>query len=375
MLGVEVIKAAGRGVGQAPQEDGDDDDDLPGPDHKGLGLPSDLLDGTLQGRPPIGRPFLDELGGSGLGEPAVLDPGKGQSSQQTAGVDGEEEQALQVEEPPRAPRLVGHHESDEEEVHGQARRASHPRRDEDGQEAFPFARNGPGTHDGGDGTGKSAEEGNGRASIEPQGPHPAVVHEGHAGHVAALLEGCHSAEEQGNLWHENDHPADAREQAVDQQIGPPPGVKRSADSFHQAPHARVDEVHWPSGPGIDGLENQEEDRHEDDGSSDAVGEDAVEPAAQRVGGGGRVCEDGLGNAPDILAAAAGFIQLHGRGSSTDSFPHRSKGVAGGIGQPIGVIPGGHEEIESGRWDIRQGRGQCGQVHLLPPRRRRGGLAG
>jgi hypothetical protein len=83
---------------------------------------------------------------------------------------------------------VGNEGGDEQHVDGQARRAGHEGRDEDGGEAVALVLDGARGHDGGNGAGVGGEQRDEGFAVEADGAHDAVGDERGAGQVAGVFE-------------------------------------------------------------------------------------------------------------------------------------------------------------------------------------------
>ena len=111
----------------------------------------------------------------------------------------------------------------------------------------------PRRENGGNGTGEAREKRHERLAVEADARHQAIDHEGDAREVPGVLEDRDEEEEQRDLRHEDDHVADARDDAVDEQIahrsfgeaprGSAPARRRSASrsrSINGSAHEKSD---------------------------------------------------------------------------------------------------------------------------------------
>ncbi len=105
----------------------------------------------------------------------------------------------------------------EQAVDGQLGRAAHERRQQDGHFPVPLAGQGAGGHHRRDGAAKADEHGHDAAARQADAPQQLVHHEGHAGHVAAVLHQGQEEEQRHDDGQKAQHAAHAGEDAADDQ--------------------------------------------------------------------------------------------------------------------------------------------------------------
>ena len=174
-----------------------------------------------------------------------------------------------------------------DDVDGQARGTGHQRHEQAGQEALvavlQCARGVDRRHR----TAKAQDHGHEGLAMETREAHHAIHHEGHPGHVAAVLEERQEQVQHREPGDEDEHRPDAGDDTVDgqrdepvrrgehgQQRGDPARDGSTDDRIHPVEEERRDVHHQ--------LEDREHDHEEDGQTEDPVGEDLVEPVRGAV---------------------------------------------------------------------------------------------
>src|SRR5690606_3907589 len=103
--------------------------------------------------------------------------------------------------------------------HRKSGRATHQWSDEDGDDPLLPVVDGPRRHDRRNSTGHAGDQRNDALAIEPELAHHLVHQEDHARHVSRLFQYRNESEQYGYLRDEDDDTADARYNALCDQIG------------------------------------------------------------------------------------------------------------------------------------------------------------
>ena len=109
--------------------------------------------------------------------------------------------------------------------------------------------------------------------------HDPVHQECDAGHVAAVLEQPDEEKKQHDLRKENQHAADAADEAVDQEVRDEALRQARSQRLPDRPEGLLDEGDRGVRPGEERLEDREHQHQEDDEPEEGVYERRVEPLA------------------------------------------------------------------------------------------------
>ena len=196
-------------------------------------------------------------------------------------IEPEHHEALQVD---KAPDLFGGDEGrDDQRVDGNARRAGHQRRDQDGGEAVAPVVDHPRRHDAGDGAGKARQQRNEGAAVQPGAAHDAVHQERRARHVAKVFQQQDEQEDDDDLRQEHQDAADARDQAVLQKALQQAGGQRVVNELPERAEARRQQLHQRLRPGEHRLEHHEQDQRQDQEAADGMQHHGIDPRRPGVG--------------------------------------------------------------------------------------------
>ena len=263
-----------------------------------------------QGGHAVLRQFEDEGRFAGFEDGAFEQPGGGHGADKAGQIEAEHDDGAQAEEAVEVGD-VGDEGGDEQHVDGQARRAGHEGRDEDGGEAVALVLDGARGHDGGNGAGVGGEQGNEGLAVESDGAHDAVGDERGAGQVAGVFEDSDEEEQQQNLRQEDEHGGDALPCAVEQQRLQPAGGQQGTDEFAHAGEDVAEAVGERLADGEDHFKDADDDDEKQQRPPDAMEEDVVDLAGVLGGERGAVA----GAAADLRGpgVGAGGVAEHGQG--------------------------------------------------------------
>jgi hypothetical protein len=244
----------------------------------------------------VGRQFHDQEWGFAAKQRAFEQPGHEESDRNAQEIHGQEGESLELDK--AEDDAVGDASGNEQRVDGQPGGATHERGDQDGDEAVLGGFDGAGRHDARDGAREGAEHGDEAFAVQPDFAHHAVHEEGRPGHVSRIFE---------QPMKKNSSRICGRNTTT----APTPATTPSTSRLRRSPGGEqadpiqragvtpgVERVHGPLGEGEDALEHERHDSDEDQRAPVGVGDDAIEPVAERFGigrlGGGRSLVDGTG---------------------------------------------------------------------------------
>ena len=265
-----------REVRQRPHGNSSSQDEAASADDKG---PAAVVH-AQQHRAQVGRLVRRQLQQKGRGIAAeqgpLEQPSHRNGDERAEAIEGEQSQRLQTDNPPQQ-RMVRDKGSDEEHVHWQTRRAAHQRRDQDGGKAGAPVFNGSGGHNARNGAGKAGQQGyEGRARKPHAGEQP-IHQQCSPRHVAAVFEQGDKKEQDGDLRQEDEHAANAGDEAIDHEALQGPGGNERSGAVAAGGKERVNAIHQRPRPSVNGFEHQDVDQHKNRHAEEAVRENAVGP--------------------------------------------------------------------------------------------------
>ena len=211
---------------------------------------------------------------------ALEQPSHRNGDERAEAIEGEQGQSLQADDPTQQ-RVVWDKGPDEEHVHRQARRTAHQRCDQDGGKAVALIFNGAGGHDTRNGAGKTGQQGHeGRAGQPHAGQQPIHQQRG-SGHVAAVFEQGNKKEQDGDLRQEDEHAANAGDEAIDDEALQGAGGDERRGAGAAEGKERLNAIHQRPRPSVNGFEDQDVGQHKNRHAEEAVRENAVGPRSER----------------------------------------------------------------------------------------------
>jgi hypothetical protein len=159
---------------------------------------------------------------------------------------------------------------DHQSVDRQARRTAHKRRDHDRRQTVFRVLDGTRRHDAGDGAREARKQRHESLAVQSHAAHQPVHQKRRARHVAAVFQERDEEEEQEDLRQEDEHAADAGDDAVGEQVGQQARRHLRACEFRERAKSPVNQVHRQRRPGEDRLEDQPHDEEQYEGAEESV---------------------------------------------------------------------------------------------------------
>ena len=177
--------------------------------------------------------------------------------------------------------MLGDEGTDQQRIHGQARRASHQRRNHDGQQTVAPAADGARGHDAGDGAGKAGQQRNERAPRQAHSAHDAIQQKSRTRQIARIFQHQNEEEQNQNLRQKHQHSTGAGNHAIRQQAVEHAFWQCCLDPFAQRSHPAFDAFHQRLSPAEHGLKHQEQRSQQQQRAPHRVQHDGVNAVITR----------------------------------------------------------------------------------------------
>src|SRR5690606_36756997 len=174
------------------------------------------------------------------------------------------------------PALFGNHQGDQDQIDRQTCRTSGKGGHQNGDQPFLPIFDGPGGHNGRNGTGVPGDQRHHAFATEPKGPHQAVHQKNHSANVPGLFQEGNEEEQKGDLGDKDHNSPYSGHNALGQEIGERPRGEIALDPFTGLGEHPIDKVHGIAAPFEDGLEDQQQDGKEYQVTKDLMGQNFID---------------------------------------------------------------------------------------------------